>query len=63
MIEMKERYVVYDIENHELIGEFERQDYALAFVAAAYNSFMVDNVQIQRILEPVTNEVNEEVEE
>ena len=49
MVEVTERYVIYDVDTHEKLGEFESQEFALAFIGMVYDTFMIDNLQIQRI--------------
>ena len=51
MVEMKETFVVYDVDRHEKIAEFNSQELCIAFLNMMFGCYMIDNFQVQRIRE------------
>jgi hypothetical protein len=49
MVEAKEKFIIYDIDEHQKIGEFESQEICIAFLDMMLNCFDIDNFQVQRI--------------
>ena len=48
---MREKFIVYDIDMHKKIGEFESQDICIAFLNMMFDCYTVDNFQVQRVRE------------
>lgn len=47
---MIEKYIFYDVDMNEKVGEIEKQDMAILFLGFLFNRMGLDNIQIQRII-------------
>ena len=47
---MRDKYVFYNIDMNEKLGEIESQDVAIAFLQLMFNDMGIDNLQIQRVI-------------
>jgi hypothetical protein len=44
-----EKFVIYNVDMHEQLAEFNSIKMALLFLEALYEKTMIDNLQVQRI--------------
>lgn len=50
MVEMVEKYIVYDVDTHRKYGEVEGLDAAMVFIEGLFSNMISCNLQIQQVL-------------